>query len=264
MTAIALAGGTGGCETLWTRAAQTRAVDPQILGVVDPAAEGDPRQLIVAYRAWDNGKDVRVTVPIGADGQPLPPFRAGAAAGRGWDDVDGRYFPRDVPPAQRRQVVARLATATRQDVRRAAAEARWEPADDGSMPWRTTTVPTRFNGVVLLGYTCDAAGRVTAVDVTPRAAGDGLTIPKGTRLVLVPASVPRPAGDRATDVVVAVLVTPVAVPFEAVSLVALAPEVLPVLLDYLRAPSPEPVPPSVDADGQRMGPPPPPPAPAGR
>lgn len=207
-----------GCFTYqaWQGASRATAGGPHLAGVVRdyPAAGG--RALVVAYRPIGSDRAVDLVVPLDRAGNPAGPFvpPAGMTVVRRPPYGFDYYAVGRLPPGQGDALERERYTpaADRGPVRRLVGTADWLPAvgsADGRPVRAADDGPTLC---LLLAYRFDAAGRPVAVPVEPASpAATDFRLPAGTRLVVVPVDVDRPAGDQAGDRVVAVAVTPVAV-----------------------------------------------------
>ena len=231
LAAAALVPTATGCTyALWTPATQTRAVGPEIAGVVRNYPDRGQRSLVVTYRARGDGTDVDLVVPLDADGRPVPPFAPAA-------DSDGLavvghvvWFPdptADGPVAGRvpaGQLAGLLGRGGDPKVDRDALARHRTATDFSAAVGPMVNRPLYAGGTerpgtaTLLGYRFDAAGQLVRVPVNPPSDPTGdppgtaaVHVPAGTRLVLVPVDVDRPPGDQGRDQVVAVALTPLAV-----------------------------------------------------
>ncbi len=206
-----------GCTyALWVPATQRTAVRPAIAGLVRNYPGPGDRAVVVTYRARGDGTDVNLVVPLDRTGHPAGPF---AVAGRGFlvrypDGADFVPVAGGLPGPQVAAVLSRGATVTRD---RKPLSAHFTAADftavSADAPDRGVyTTDARPGTARLLAFRFDDAGRVVPVPVEASDKNpDHVTLPAGTRLLLVPDAVDRPAGDQGRDQAAAVVLTPVAV-----------------------------------------------------
>jgi hypothetical protein len=206
-----------GCLTtgIWTPVFHDRANHPAIAGVVrNYPARGD-QAIIVTYRATGDWNDVNLVVPLDASLNAVSPF---APIGQPYVVV----YPDASDPEP---VAGRLTTnhltaifqtgasigPDRPGLARHLNAVDYYPVAsyDASRP---NSDPAHPGTACMLAFKINDAGEIVPVSINWHQIKDGaIHLPTGTHLLMVPASVDRPHGDRAMNTVDAVLLTPVTV-----------------------------------------------------
>lgn len=205
----------------WLPAGEARAVHPEIAGLVRNCPGPGDRAVVVRYRAIGDGRPVDLLVPLDPAGNPTGAFAfPGGTVRRIGPDTAGDYEPvvGGLDAARLAAVVGRrgAAAADRRALRAHLDTADWHPVTparprsyDG---WET---PAHPDAACVLAFRTDGDSYVVAVSMPDRSGP--VRVEPGTHVMVLPVSVDRPPGDRATSAAVAVAVTPVTVAADAIA-----------------------------------------------
>jgi hypothetical protein len=217
-----------GCLTseLWTPVFHERANHPAIAGVVRNYPSHGDQAIIVTYRAQGDWNDVNLVVPLDAALNAVSPF---APVGHAYAVI----YPESYDPEP---VAGRLTTAHLTAIFQTGATIGPDRSELGKHlnavdfypvasynASRPNSEPAHPGTACVLAFKTNDAGEIVPVSIDWQHVKKGrIELPPGTRLLMVPASVDRPKGDRAMNVVDAVLLTPVTVVTDAVIIGAAA------------------------------------------
>jgi len=214
---LALLPAMTGCLTtgIWTPVFHDRANHPAIAGVVRNYPSRGDQAIVVTYRATGDWNDVNLVVPLDASLNPVSPF---APVGQAYVVV---YPDSDDPePVAGRltsnHLTALFHTSSNIGSDRPGLARHWNAVDFypvGSYnPSRPNSDPAHPGTACMLAFKTNDAGEIVPVPINWHQIKNGaIHLPTGTHLLMVPASVDRPQGDRAMNTVDAVLLTPVTV-----------------------------------------------------
>jgi hypothetical protein len=230
---LALLPTTTGCLTteLWTPVFHERANHPAIAGVVRNYPSRGDQAIIVTYRAQGDWNDVNLVVPLDPSLNAVSPF---APIGQAFVVIYPQSY--DPEPVAGRLTTAQLTAVfqtgatigpDRHELGKHLNAVDYYPVGSYSAS-RPHTEPAHPGTACMLAFRTNDAGEIVPVSIDWQHVEKGrIKLPAGTHLLMVPASVDRPRGDRAMNVVDAVLLTPVTVVTDGLIIVTAAAVTLP-------------------------------------
>jgi hypothetical protein len=230
-----------GCFTygIWHPACQSRAVHPEIAGLVRNYPVMGNQSIVVTYRALGDWHDVNLLVPLDEGGNPTHPFAAQGTAcvvnylgAYDFEPVAGR-----LTADQMTEIFARVKTigSDRELLAKHFNAVEWFPVAGQNS--RADVAPEHPGSVCILAFKVDDARQIVPVPIEYQEGKPGpIHLPAGTHLLLVPTSVDRPNGDQAKNESLAVILTPFTVAADTfigvqcvVVVIIVAPVVIPIL-----------------------------------